>query len=538
MKSYRRIGAWIALALALLMLLPTAIADSDWWYTGIFVDTKPKKLVYEVGDSLDLTGLVLGLNREYKDGKTDVVKQTDLGGITYSPGKFTSAGEKTVTLSIKAIGKDGATTFKTSYKVTVNEEGDAPSGWTNSISITTKPKKLEYRVDDKFDPTDMVVTANQTNEGKTEKVKLPHSMLSYSPSKLTKSGKQEVKVSVKLNDKNGKTKTFSDTVMVTVYAKIKITKAPGGEKVKEGDSCNFTAHAKNYKSLEWFFEKSGTKVSASDAAKKFKGLKISGTDDEKLKLSNIPLEMDGWKVYCVFKTPVESRTTESCKLHVSKKATEKPTAAPTATPTAKATEQATAAPAITDAPAAQTGEATAQPTDPAAPDAGTTEEPTGEKTPLPTARPNETLPTEHAHSFSGDFHSDETQHWLECACGARSNVADHVVTNWTETRRATAKEDGLRTGTCAVCGAAVEESVPYAERTGADNTTAFWIAGGIGAGVLVTVPPLLIASIVMRTKEQQKRKAHKKARHSEAAPEAEQPPEKPTSAGNADEDAL
>jgi len=113
LKADRRFGAWVALALALLMLLPaTAFADSDWWYTGIFVDTKPKK--------------------------------------------------------------------------------------------------LEYRVGDKFDPTDMVVTANQTNEGKTEKVKLPHSMLSYSPSKFTKSGKQEVKVSVKLSDKKGKTKTFSD----------------------------------------------------------------------------------------------------------------------------------------------------------------------------------------------------------------------------------------------------------------------------------------------------------------------------------------
>ncbi len=523
MKADRRFGAWVALALALLMLLPaTAFADSDWWYTGIFVDTKPKKLVYEVGDSLDLTGLVLGLNREYKDGKTDVVKQTDLGGITYSPAKFTSAGEKTVTLSIKAIGKDGATTFKTTYKVTVNEEGDAPSGWTNSVSITTKPKKLEYRVGGKFDPTDMVVTANQTNEGKTEKVKLPHSMLSYSPSKFTKSGKQEVKVSVKLNDKKGKTKTFSDTVTVTVYAKIKITKAPGGEKVHEGDSCNFTAHAKNYKSLEWFFEKSGTKVSASEAAKKFKGLKISGTDEEKLKLSNIPLELDGWKIYCVFKTPVESRTTESCKLHVSKKATEKPTAAPTATPTAKATEQATAAAATAGT---STEEASAQSTDASAVGTAAAGEPTGETTPLPTARPNGTLPTEHAHSFSGEFHSDETQHWLECACGARSNVADHIVTTWTETKRATAKETGRRTGTCAVCGATVEESVPYEERSGTDNTTAFWIAGGIGAGVLVTVPPLLIASIVMRSKEQQKRKAHKKARRSEAASEAEQPAE-------------
>ena len=489
----------IAFFLAVLLILPavSAFADLDYWYTGIFVDTLPNKVVYEVNEPLDLTGLKLGLSIEYKDG-TKAVKFQDHKGLTYSPGVLTTPGKQTVTLSLTAIGEGNqARTFKTTFEVTVNEEGDSPTGWTESISITTKPKKLEYLVGDKFDASGMVVKANQVNLGQSEKVTLPKSMYTVSPTKFTTGGKQQVTVTALLNDKNGNTESFSAYVTVTVYDKIKISKSPGGETVEEGGSCKFTARAKNYTELEWFFEKDGKKVSAADAAKTFGGLKIKGYDGEKIELSNIPVEMDDWSVYCVFTSPMETKTSGSCKLRVSEKPTDTPTAAPTPaptdTPTSVPTDTPTAAPTEEPADAPVTAPASA-PTDSADPFAAQ----------QATDTPDVVQPTAHTHSYAGQFRSDDDVHWMECACGERTGIAAHVVTEWKEFKRATAQEDGLQMGACVVCGRMIRQKVAYEGGLIGRGGAVPWIIGGIAAAVLLIVPPLLIVSLVLHAKKRRR----------------------------------
>lgn len=485
MTNMKKRRFWIPLVcfFAVFLFAISTFADVTTYVTGIFIKKTPEKVVYEIGETVDLKGIEIGVTTQTPKGKkTKTV--TDTKEITWSPKKFSSAGTKVVTVSYQGTAKSGKKqTFTTSFKVKVNEGGDSPASWTDSIAVTKKPKKTEYTVGEKFDSSGMVVTAYQINAGKKEKITLSDSMWSCSPSKLSKSGKVTVTVSAKLNDENGKTATFTDTLTVTVYDKIKITKSPGAETVAEGGSCNFTAHANNYKTVEWYFQKGNSKVVASDAASVFKGLKISGTNSEKLKLSNIPAEMNGWQVYCVFKTPGESKTSKSCSLKVTTKKTGSPTAVPTPVPTATPEPVA----ANSDDPASQ--------------------EPGGTPTPLPVNQSGTPQPTEHAHSFPSTYKADDEKHWLECACGEHANEAKHVVTNWTIVRRATAKADGLRTGVCAVCGRLVEEAVPYDEDTdGWNRTKALWTIGGIGAAVLVTVPPLMIASMILRSKERKKNK--------------------------------
>ena len=495
----RRLWIFVICLFSAFLFAVSSFADVTTYVTGIFMKKTPDKVTYEIGEAVDLKGIEIGVTTQTPKGKkTKTI--TDTKELTWSPKKFSGAGTKAVTVSYKATGKSGKKEiFTTTFKVKVNEGGDAPAAWTDSIAITKKPKKTEYTVGEKFDKTGMVVTAYQLSGGKKEKVTVPDSYLTVSPTTLSKSGKVTVTVSAKLNDENGKTKTFQDTLTVTVYDKIKITKSPGAETVEEGGSCNFTAHANNYKTIEWYFEKGSSKVAATDAASVFKGLKISGTGAEKLKLSNIPLEMNGWKVYCVFKTPGESKTTKSCSLKVTAKKNSKATAAPTQAPTKAPQPTATAVPEDT-APAATAETA---------------------PTPLPVNQSGTPQPTEHAHSFPSAYKADEKEHWLECSCGERANVAKHIVTNWTTVRRATAKEDGLRTGVCAVCGHMVEETVPYEKsESGWNRTTALWTIGGIGAAVLVTVPPLLIAGMILRSKERKKKNnTHPEEKKDETAEE-------------------
>lgn len=497
-KEKRRLWSVVICIFFCFLFTASAIADVTTYVTGIFIKKTPDKVVYEIGETIDLKGIEIGVSTQTPKGKkTKTI--TDTKELTWSPKKFSGAGTKAVTVSYKATAKSGKKeTFTTTFKVKVNEGGDVPATWTDSISITKKPAKTEYTVGEKFDRTGMVVTAYQLNGGKKEKVTVPDSMLSISPTTLSKSGKIKITVTAKLNDESGKTASFTDTLTITVYDKIKITKSPGGENVEEGGSCNFTAHANNYKTVEWYFEKGSSKIAASEAAGVFKGLKISGTSSEKLRLSNIPAEMNGWKIFCVFKTPGESKSSKSCSLKVTAKKGTKPTAMPTSAPTEISEPT----------PAASSGNASGEPF--SSETAGTL------PTPLPVSQSGTPQPTEHAHSFSSTYKSDETSHWLECSCGERANVTKHIVTNWTTVRRATAKENGLRTGVCVVCGHMVEESVPYEESSGGWNrTTALWTVGGIGAAVLVTVPPLLITGMVLRSKERKKKQ--------DDAPDTDQP---------------
>lgn len=77
------------------------------------------------------------------------------------------------------------------------------------------------------------------------------------------------------------------------------------------------------------------------------------------------------------------------------------------------------------------------------------------------------------HVFSSDWKKDEVNHWHECACGEKTNLAAHISDFGKVTKAATATEAGEKTYSCTVCGRILKtESIPA---TGGIGTT-----GGTG----------------------------------------------------------
>ena len=56
------------------------------------------------------------------------------------------------------------------------------------------------------------------------------------------------------------------------------------------------------------------------------------------------------------------------------------------------------------------------------------------------------------HSYGTAWKFDDTNHWHECSCGAKSNTAVHSYGSWTIYTQATHTTDGSKYRTCSVCG--------------------------------------------------------------------------------------
>ena len=67
----------------------------------------------------------------------------------------------------------------------------------------------------------------------------------------------------------------------------------------------------------------------------------------------------------------------------------------------------------------------------------------------------ETIPAtgggEHTHSYSSDWKSDSINHWKECSCGDKADVAAHSF-KWVVDKEATATKKGSKHEECKVCG--------------------------------------------------------------------------------------
>jgi len=85
-------------------------------------------------------------------------------------------------------------------------------------------------------------------------------------------------------------------------AKVYATKSPTSELVVQGGSAQFVAYAENSTSVIWFMASpdGGTVLTAAEAPRLFPGLQVSGSNTTRLTLSNIPLNMSGWKVQARF----------------------------------------------------------------------------------------------------------------------------------------------------------------------------------------------------------------------------------------------
>ena len=67
----------------------------------------------------------------------------------------------------------------------------------------------------------------------------------------------------------------------------------------------------------------------------------------------------------------------------------------------------------------------------------------------------ETIPAtgggEHTHNYSSDWKSDSINHWKECSCGDKADVATHSF-KWVVDKEATATKKGSKHEECKVCG--------------------------------------------------------------------------------------
>ncbi len=98
----------------------------------------------------------------------------------------------------------------------------------------------------------------------------------------------------------------------------KVTKSPTGETVQPGGSAYFVAKYQDAIWAVWHFVNpdSTQDLVYSDAAALFPNLQIIGGDQSTLQLKNIPAELNGWKVYCLFRNNVGAVNTDSALITV------------------------------------------------------------------------------------------------------------------------------------------------------------------------------------------------------------------------------
>ena len=64
------------------------------------------------------------------------------------------------------------------------------------------------------------------------------------------------------------------------------------------------------------------------------------------------------------------------------------------------------------------------------------------------------------HNFSADWTSDDKEHWHECICGDKTDIAAHTFGEATTTKAPTCKDAGESTAYCTVCGEAKVTAIP------------------------------------------------------------------------------
>ncbi|MBO7728737.1 MAG: hypothetical protein J6S50_09530 [Oscillospiraceae bacterium] len=141
-----------------------------------------------------------------------------------------------------------------------------------------------------------------------------------------------------------------------------ITKHPGSEEKKTGESTSFIARAYPYDTVAWMAidPVSGEHVAVDSIGDKIKGVSFTGTHSEQLFINNLTDAINGWKFYAVFSNNFGRTITGEAEVTVPIEAT--PTPAPTPTPTPAPTPTPTPAPTPTAAMPASGNGTTGSPT--------------------------------------------------------------------------------------------------------------------------------------------------------------------------------
>ena len=99
-----------------------------------------------------------------------------------------------------------------------------------------------------------------------------------------------------------------------------VKKSPLGEDCIEGSTIYFSAFADNCLRYEWQLEKDHMILDCADMADTFQWMKVAGINSSYLVLANVPVELDGWSVRCVFTGSGDATVySNSAWIHVSER---------------------------------------------------------------------------------------------------------------------------------------------------------------------------------------------------------------------------
>lgn len=80
-------------------------------------------------------------------------------------------------------------------------------------------------------------------------------------------------------------------------------------------------------------------------------------------------------------------------------------------------------------------------------------------------------PPSHTHSYGTEWKYDDTDHWHECECGDKANIAAHSASEWIVDTAATETADGAKHKECTVCKKVLETApIPT---TGSNHTHSY-----------------------------------------------------------------
>ena len=82
-----------------------------------------------------------------------------------------------------------------------------------------------------------------------------------------------------------------------------------------------------------------------------------------------------------------------------------------------------------------------------------------------------TIPATHTHSYGTDWKYDDTNHWHECECGDKADVAAHSASEWIVDTAATETAEGAKHKECTVCKKVLETATFPA--TGSSHTHSY-----------------------------------------------------------------
>ena len=82
-----------------------------------------------------------------------------------------------------------------------------------------------------------------------------------------------------------------------------------------------------------------------------------------------------------------------------------------------------------------------------------------------------TIPATHSHSYGTDWKYDDTNHWHECECGDKADIAAHSASEWIVDTAATEIAEGAKHKECTVCKKVLETATIPA--TGSSHTHSY-----------------------------------------------------------------